>query len=146
MEFATVGEMGVASPKTLPEALERAKRHLAIKLSDLPLAFRFPYGHAQFHGQISLINECVMLELTGDIGTLPYTMENSNGRSQLLQLVRKSKKFDNVSFQIVDERVIRMQQLAVLNPPLNKEQVLAKTIELLFRDRHYFQFINMLRY
>ena len=146
VEFDTGGDTGVASPKTVPEALEQAKRYLAVKSSDLPLIFQFPYEHAQFHGRVSMVNECVVLALTGDVGTLPYTMENPIGRSQILRLVRDSRKLDNIGFQIVDGRIIRVQQLAALHPPVNREQVLAKAIELLFRDRHYFKLINMLRY
>lgn len=103
--------------------------------------FRFCFNEVPFTGRTERRQDQPMLTLTGDLGILPFTIENAARRRRLRKVLLAAKHASGLRWDITPEHHIRVAGEIDLALPLTPTAVIAGATTLLLRSRPYLDLI-----
>jgi len=105
------------------------------------LNFRFCFQEVPFTACTERRNDRPVLRLTGDLGHLPYTIENAARRRRLRKVLAATRRASGLHWEITRENLIRASGEIDLGLPLTPTAVIAGATTLLLRSRPYLDLI-----
>ena len=117
--------------EALHESIHRTLSRLAL---EAPLTFGFRWQGVPFSAAVARVNERHVLSVSGNVRMLPYTVEDSDLRRRLLELVARE------SDRLASRSLSRDQRIAchgtfVLPDPLSRASVIGWTATYLLAFR-----------
>lgn len=105
------------------------------------LTFHFCFKDVPFTAHTERRDDRPLLRLTGDLGTLPYTIENAKRRRRLRKVLRAAQRASGLRWEITPQHLIRATGEIDLGLPLTPTAVIAGAATLLLRSRPYLELI-----
>lgn len=105
------------------------------------LDFRFCFAEVPFSARTERRNGRPVLTLTGDLGTLPFTIENARRRHRLRLVLDAAQRRSGLAWQITAHQAIRLCGEIDLDLPLTPVAVLAGAVTLLLKSRPYLDLV-----
>lgn len=105
------------------------------------LTFRFCFREVPFSASTERRGERPVLRLAGDLGYLPYTIENATRRRRLRKVLAAARHASGLRWEITPSNVIRASGEIDLGQPLTPTAVVAGAATLLLRSRPYLELI-----
>jgi hypothetical protein len=105
------------------------------------LEFSFCFKEVPFRGRTERRNERPVLALTGDLGILPFTIENARRRRRLRAVLAAARNSSGMCWEITQNHRIRVSGEADLDLPLTPTAVIAGATTLLMASRPYLELI-----
>jgi hypothetical protein len=149
-----VGQASAISPGNVLAALSRLAGPIEIDrvegaMPDLPparpsgvLRFRFCFREVPFEARAERRRERPILCLTGDLGTLPFTIENATRRRRLRKVLAAAELFSGLRWQVTSAQTIRASGEIDLGTALTPTAIIAGTATLLLQSRPYIDLIT----
>ncbi|HUC63835.1 MAG TPA: hypothetical protein VMA53_00310 [Stellaceae bacterium] len=105
------------------------------------LKFRFCFNEVPFTAETERRNDQPVLSLTGELGVLPFTIENARRRRRLRKVLAVAQSASGLSWEITRAHEIRATGEIDLGLPLTPMAVIAGAATLLLRSRPYLDLI-----
>jgi hypothetical protein len=105
------------------------------------LEFSFCFKEVPFRCRTERRNERPLLSLTGDLGILPFTIENARRRRRLRTVLTAARHSSGMSWEITQNHRIRVSGEVDLDLPLTPTAVIAGATTLLMASRPYLELI-----
>ena len=105
------------------------------------LDFNFCFKEVPFRGRTERRNERPVLTLIGDLGILPFSIENARRRRRLRTVLTAAQHRSRMSWEITPNHRIRVTGEIDLNLPLTPTAVIAGATSLLMASRAYLELI-----
>lgn len=105
--------------------------------ADEAVAFRLCFQEVPFRGRAERRNNRPVLTIAGDLGTLPYTIENARRRRRLLKVLSAAQGASGLRWEITPQHDIRVTGEIDLGPALTPEAVIVGTTTLLLRSQPF---------
>jgi hypothetical protein len=152
--LAESGHAGATSPGSVLAALSRLAGPIEIDrvegaIADLPparpsgvLRFRFCFREVPFEARAERRQERPVLCLTGDLGTLPFTIENAIRRRRLRKVLAAAELFSGLRWEVTPAQTIRASGEIDLGTALTPTAIIAGTATLLLQSRPYIDLIT----
>lgn len=105
------------------------------------LKFRFCFKEVPFTAQTERRQGRPVLTLTGDLGVLPFSIENARRRRRLRKVLAYARQASGLSWEVTPEQLIRASGEADLGLPLTPTAIIAGATTLLLRSRAYLELI-----
>jgi len=105
------------------------------------LTFHFCFKEVPFTAHTERRQDRPVLHLTGDLGVLPYTIENAPRRRRLRKVLAAAQRASGLSWELTPQHVIRASGEIDLGLPLTPVAVIAGAATLLLRSRPYLELI-----
>ncbi|HXY99764.1 MAG TPA: hypothetical protein VEI03_07165 [Stellaceae bacterium] len=105
------------------------------------LNFRFCFKEVPFTARTERRHGRPVLQLTGDLGLLPYSIENAARRRRLRKVLAAARHASGLRWELTAEHLIRASGEIDLGLPLTPTAVIAGTATLLLRSRPYLELI-----
>ena len=120
--------------EALHESIHRTLSRLAL---EAPLTFGFRWQGVPFSAAVARVNERHVLSVSGNVRMLPYTVEDSDLRRRLLELVARESDRLASRFAITRDQRIACHGTFVLPDPLSRASVIGwiATYLLAFRPQ-----------
>lgn len=83
---------GVNSPIELGGITINATGNLARRQPKLPLVFQFKWREISFNGEVVRVGEELVLKISADVVTIPFSAEDGNRRQPLLSFLQTGAK------------------------------------------------------
>ncbi len=106
-----------------------------------PLNFRFCFKEVPFAVRIEQRQDQAALNLSGDLGILPFTIENARRRRRLRKVLGAARQASGLRWEITPEHHIGVAGETTLDLPLTPVSVVAGAAALLLRSRPYLELI-----
>jgi hypothetical protein len=103
--------------------------------------FSFCFKEVPFRGRTERRNERPVLTLTGDLGILPFTIENAPRRRRLRTVLAAARHSSGMLWEITQNHRIRVSGEVDLDLPLTPTAVIAGATTLLMASRPYLELI-----
>lgn len=142
--LAAPGLLASLSKLTLPlDASEFAHALSGVTQSEPSAAidFRFLFGEVAFRAHAEDRCERVVLTLVGDLGFLPFTIENSRRRRRLRNVLAAAQRGSGLRWEITPQHEIRVTGDVELARPLAPLAVITGAVTLLARGRPYLDLV-----
>ena len=104
-------------------------------------AFRFSYNEVPFLAQIRRANSRAVLSLTGEFGTLPYSIESLRRRRRLGQVLAAARRTSGLGWELTPRHEIRASCEAELADPPSPLAAVTAAIALLLKSRPYIELL-----
>src|SRR5258708_6583918 len=105
------------------------------------LEFNFCFHEIPFRVRTERRNERPLLTLTGDLGILPFTIENARRRRRLRTVLAAARHGSGMSWEVTASHRIRVSGEIDLDLPLTPTAVIAGATTLLMASRPYLELI-----
>jgi hypothetical protein len=105
------------------------------------LEFSFCFGEVPFQARAERRNERPVLMLTGDLGILPFTIENARRRRRLRTVLAAARHGSGTSWEVTANHRIRVSGEVHLDLPLTPTALIAGATTLLMASRPYLELI-----
>ena len=105
------------------------------------LAFRFCFREVPFTASTERQADRPVLRIAGDLGYLPYTVENATRRRRLRKALAAARRASGLRWEITGRNVIRVGGEIDLGRRLTPASVIAGATALLLRTRPYLELI-----
>jgi hypothetical protein len=105
------------------------------------LEFSFCFKEVPFRARAERRNERPLLSLTGDLGILPFTIENARRRRRLRTVLAAARRSSGMSWEVTQNHRIRVSGEVDLDLPLTPTAVIAGATTLLMASRPYLELI-----
>jgi hypothetical protein len=105
------------------------------------LDFRFCFMEVPFRARTERRNGRPVLSLTGDLGILPYTIENASRRRRLRKVLAAVRTGSGMAWNVDADHHIRVHGEMALDLPLTPTAVIAGATTLLLNSRPYLELI-----
>lgn len=105
------------------------------------LTFRFCFQEVPFSARTERRDDRPVLRITGDLGTLPFTIENATRRRRLRKVLSAARHASGLRWEITARNLIRATGEIDLGLPLTPTAVIAGATTLLLRSRPYLELI-----
>jgi hypothetical protein len=105
------------------------------------LDFRFCFAEVPFHARAERRQGRPMLTLSGDLGTLPFTIENARRRHRLRLVLAAAQRRSGLTWEVTAHHAIRLRGEIELELPLTPVAVLAGAVALLMKIRPYLDLV-----
>ena len=143
----TVGESVLASFSRLagPLEIDRADTGIANLPPARPsggLRFRFCFREVPFEARAERRQNRPVLVLTGDLGTLPFSIESPARRRRLRKVLAAAGLFSGLRWEVTPAQTIRASGEIDLGTALTPTAIIAGTATLLLRSRPYIELIT----
>jgi hypothetical protein len=106
---------------------------------DTLLTFRFSFREVPFEGRARRRDGQPMLSLVGDLGYLPFTIENARRRRRMRTILEHALRGSGMRWELTSRNQIRISGDIVLGLPLTPTAMLAAVTTLLLRSRPYLE-------
>ena len=103
------------------------------------LTFRFSFREVPFEGRARRRDGQPVLSLVGDLGYLPYTIENARRRRRMRVILGRAQRGSGLDWELTRKNLIRVSGEVVLGLPLTPTAMLAGVVTLLLRSRPYLE-------
>ncbi len=100
-------------------------------------SFRFGFHEVPFQGRLERRGNRPVLTLIGDLGLLPFTIENARRRRRMLHIASTGPHATGMRWEITPQHEIRVQGEIELSVPLTVHAVIAGVASLLLRVSPY---------
>lgn len=152
--FADAGHTDATAPGGVLAALGRLSGPIEIDRvegasADLPparpsgvLRFRFCFREVPFEARAERRKNRPILSLRGDLGTLPFTIENPARRRRLRKVLAAAELFSGLRWEVTPEQTIRASGEIDLGTALTPTAIIAGTATLLLQSRPYIDLIT----
>ena len=152
--FADAGHADATSRGSILAALSRLAGPIEIDRvegasADLPparpsgvLRFRFCFREVPFEARAERRQTRPILSLTGDLGTLPFSIENPARRRRLRKVLAAAKLFSGLRWEVTPAQTIRAKGEIDLGTALTPTAIIAGTATLLLQSRPYIDLIT----
>jgi len=118
-------------------------------VADLPpprpsgvLRFRFCFREVPFEARAERRQDRPILSLTGDLGTLPFSIENPTRRRRLRKVLAAAELFSGLRWEVTPAQTIRANGEIDLGTALTPTAIIAGTATLLLQSRPYIDLIT----
>ena len=105
------------------------------------LNFRFCFQEVPFQAHTERRDGRPVLSLTGDLGILPFTIENATRRRRLRKVLSAAKQASGLCWEIGADQCIRVTGEIDLGDTLTPTAVIAGATTLLLKSRPYLDLI-----
>jgi hypothetical protein len=105
------------------------------------LTFHFCFQEIPFSARTERRNDRPVLHLTGDLGVLPFTIENAPRRRRLRKVLAAAQRASGLHWELTPQHVIRAGGEIDLGLPLTPVAVIAGATTLLLHSRPYLELI-----
>jgi hypothetical protein len=105
------------------------------------ITFRFCFRDVPFTARTGRRAEQPMLHITGDLGYLPFTIENPTRRRRLRTALSAARHGSGLRWEIAERNLIRASGEIDLGRPLTPTAVVAGAATLLLRGQPYLELI-----
>ncbi len=105
------------------------------------LTFHFSFNEVPFTARTERREDKPMLRLTGNLGVLPYTIENATRRRRLRKVLAAAQRASGLRWEITPHHLISASGEIDLCLPLTPTSVIAGAATLLLRSRPYLELI-----
>lgn len=105
------------------------------------LQFAFCYKEIPFQVRTERRNGRPVLQLTGDLGILPFTIENARRRRRLRIVLEAAKHSPGMHWEVTQHHRIRVSGEVILDLPLTPTAVIAGATVLLMAGQPYLELI-----
>jgi hypothetical protein len=106
---------------------------------DTLLTFRFSFREIPFEGRARRRDGQPALSLIGDLGYLPFTIENARRRRRMRTILEQAQRGSGLRWEISSRNQIRVSGEIVMGLPLTPTAMLAGVTTLLLRSRPYLE-------
>ena len=106
------------------------------------LRFRFCFREVPFEARAERRQNRPMLMLTGDLGTLPFSIESPARRRRLRKVLSAAGLFSGLRWEVTSAQTIRASGEIDLGTALTPTAIIAGTATLLLRSRPYIDLIT----
>jgi hypothetical protein len=129
----------IASLGRLELPLEFNRAHAALTESDpcTAVAFRFLFREVPFVGQAQRRDGRIAVTLRGDLGYLPFTIENARRRRRLRTVLTAANHASGMRWEITAGHAIRVSGEMDSTAPFTPTAIIATALTLLLRSRLY---------
>lgn len=103
------------------------------------VAFRFLFREVPFEGQAERRDGRTVVALTGDLGFLPFTIENARRRRRLRMVLAAANQASGMRWEITPRHAIRISGAIDSAAPFAPTAIIATAITLLLRSRDYLE-------
>ncbi len=121
----------------LNEALDEAGSVIGDMAGTLPIAFRFKWHDMAIFCQIADRGADVVLELTADLGAVPFTIENKQRRGYLKELSKLDIELPVGEFVVTERSRFRHRVEQVLAAPITGGSIVTSVVHSLINARPY---------
>ncbi len=124
----------------LPLEFDRARAALTgVKMPDTGSAvgFRFLFREVPFEARAERRDGRTAVSLVGDLGFLPFTIENAKRRRRLRMMLAAADRASGLRWEITPRHGIRISGEIDRNVPFTPTAIVAAAIALLLRGRPY---------
>ena len=105
------------------------------------LEFNFCFKEIPFRGRTERRNDRPVLSLTGDLGILPFSIENARRRRRLRTVLTSAQHRSGMSWEIMANHRIRATGELYLDLPLTPTAIIAGATTLLMASLPYLELI-----
>jgi hypothetical protein len=105
------------------------------------LTFRFCFREVPFTASLERRAERPVLRLAGELGHLPYTIENPARRRRLRTALAAARQGSGLDWEITERNVIRASGEIEIGRPLTPPAIVAGATTLLLRSQPYLELI-----
>jgi hypothetical protein len=152
--FADASHADATLPGSVLAALSRLAGPIEIDRvegasTDLPparpsgvLRFRFCFREVPFEARAERRLHRPILRLTGDLGTLPFSIENPARRRRLRKVLAAAELFSGLRWEVTPAQTIRASGEIDLGTALTPTAIIAGTATLLLQSRPYIDLIT----
>ncbi len=123
----------------LNAALEEAGSVLGDVSGNLPIVFRFKWHGMTVFCQIVERDSEVKMELTTDLGHLPFTIENKARRGYLKELRDPGIAIPIGEFVVTERHRFRHRVARVLSAPITGSNIVTTVVQALLSARLYYE-------
>jgi hypothetical protein len=106
-----------------------------------PLRFTFGLHDVPFQARAERKAGKPVLTLVGDLGVVPFSIQNPRRRRRLLQVVAAAQRDSSLLWEVTPDQRISLTGEIDLNMPLTPTAVIAGATRLLLRCRPYVELI-----
>jgi hypothetical protein len=106
-----------------------------------PLRFSFGFFDVPFQGRAERKAGKPVLTLMGDLGVVPFSIQNPRRRRRLLMVVAAAQQDSSLLWEITPDHRISLTGEIDLNMPLTPTAVIAGATTLLLRCRPYVELV-----
>lgn len=106
-----------------------------------PLRFSFGFCDVPFQARAERKAGKPVLTLTGDLGVVPFSIQNPRRRRRLLMVVQAAQQDSSLLWEITADHRISLTGEIDLNMPLTPTAVIAGATTLLARCRPYIELV-----
>jgi hypothetical protein len=106
------------------------------------LRFRFCFREVPFEARAERGQNRPTLSLTGDLGTLPFSIENPARRRRLRKVLAAAELFSGLRWEVTPAQTIRATGEIDLGAALTPTAIIAGTASLLLQSRPYIELIT----
>ena len=106
------------------------------------LRFRFCFSEVPFEARTERRQGCAVLSLSGDLGYLPFTIENARRRRRLRLALWAARRATGLRWEVTDTHAIRAHGEIDLRMALTPTAVVAGAVTLLLRSQPYLELIT----
>ena len=133
------------APPHLDTILERMDRGLARLGPTTPLNFRFSWHGIRFAARAEASGERLVLSLSGDLATVPYSAEDARSRTCLFQFLAWLGDMDSCRLAVIGANTVRYHGSVEIAPSFTAADVVTGAVTLLLRARPYIESMEELR-
>jgi hypothetical protein len=105
------------------------------------LTFHFCFQEVPFTARTERRDGRPVLCITGDLGHLPYSIENATRRRRLRKVLASARHLSGLSWEITPQNLIQASGEIELGLPLTPAAVIAGATTLLLRSQPYLELI-----
>ncbi len=105
------------------------------------LNFRFCFKEVPFTAQTERRQGRPVLRITGDLGLLPYSIENAARRRRMRKVLAAARRASGLRWELTAQHLIRASGEIDLGLPLTPTAVIAGATTLLLRSRPYLELV-----
>jgi hypothetical protein len=106
-----------------------------------PLRFSFGFCDVPFQARAERKAGKPVLTLIGDLGVVPFSIQNPRQRRRLLMVVAAAQQDSSLLWEVTPDHRISLTGEIDLNMPLTPTAVIAAATTLLMRCRSYIEFV-----
>ncbi len=133
------------APANLDTVLEWMDLGLARLGPTTPLNFRFSWRGIRFAARAEVRCERLVLSLSGDLATFPYSAEDARSRACLFRFLAWLGDVDSCRMAVIEWNTVRYHSSVDIAPSFTAADVVAGAVTLLLGARPYIEIIEELR-
>ncbi len=109
--------------------------------SELPLRLAFAYRGVEYHAEVETASE-PQVQLTAELGKLPYTMEIGEGRRLIRRILDESARTSHGRINLSEDDDLRLEAVSTPPEPFTPVSLMATLTALLFDFQPYLDLLG----
>ena len=107
-----------------------------------PVEFAFRCGGHAFSARAGRQQDAAWLEIEGEVGALPYSMQSREARSRAISVLIASKLTEHRYFGVSPDQRIKLRVELALEPPLTPAVILTGVVQFVVAVRPFIELLN----